>query len=289
MKRKTKQTLKTIALAVVGVGALIGGASAINSLVNKADEDLKVIHPTFEVGGLTDEGKYEDVDDSIYTKEAFECQGLEIKLDFDNTIDYQVFFYESDGDFVSATETLSGNKDLEVPFGSTHARIEITPNWTEMGEDYDTEKEQVIKWYDVAKYSSQMEIKVNKVQEEIVLPYEGENRMVYFEGKTGTFSSGVNGFNLSDGELNITDLIITNNCSNLCLKVDENLLEKLYIEILGADTEIQGTTIGSLDYEEVIVSGHYFITLNLPTETKGICLFTLDNTIDFSNTEIYVW
>ena len=58
---------------------------------------------------------------------------------------------------------------------------------------------------------------------------------------------------------------------------------------MGEDKEIQGTTIGSLDHEEVIVNDHYFITLNLPTDTKGICIFTLDKTIDFSNTEIYVW
>ena len=164
MKRKTKNTLKTIALAVVGLGAIVGAASLVGNLVEKQDEELKVIHPMFEVGGLTADGKYEESDKTIYTKEAFECQGLEIKLEFDNTIDYQVFYYEDDGDFLSASEVINGNQDLVVPNNATHARIEITQNWDEMGEDYVKEKDQVIKWYEVSKYASQMELKVNKEQ-----------------------------------------------------------------------------------------------------------------------------
>ena len=166
MKRKTKNTLKTIALAVLGVGAIVGGASLINNMVGN-DEDLKTIHPIFEVGGLDETtGKYVEDDGTIYTKEAFECQGLEIKLDFDNTIDYQVFYYISDGTYLSSTNVLSGNRDLTIPSFATHARIEITPNWDEMGEDYKKDKDQVIKWYEVSKYSSQMEIKVDKDQDQ---------------------------------------------------------------------------------------------------------------------------
>ena len=111
MKRKTKNTLKTILLSALGIGAIVGGVSLINNMVGN-DEDLKTIHPIFEVGGLDEAtGKYVDDDGTIYTKEAFECLGLEIKLDFDNTIDYQVFFYETDGDFVSSSEVMSGNQD----------------------------------------------------------------------------------------------------------------------------------------------------------------------------------
>lgn len=165
MKRKTKQTLKTLALSVLGIGALVGVASGINALAEKQDTELKTIIPIFEVGGLKDaDGKYEETKGSIYTKDAFECQGLEIALDFDNTIDYQVFYYESDGDFVSASGVISGNEKLVVPYNATHARIEVTPNWDEMGEDYADEEKQVIKWYDVLKYSSQLEIKVDKEQ-----------------------------------------------------------------------------------------------------------------------------
>ena len=165
MKRKTKQVLKTIVLSALGIGAVIGVASGINALVEKSDEDLKTIHPVFEVGGLNEvDGKYEKSDSTLYTKNAFECRGLEIKLDFDNTIKYQVFFYEEDGDFIEATSVYDGNAEIDVPTFASHARIELTPNWSEMGEDYETEKEQIVKWYETTKYASQIEVKVNKEQ-----------------------------------------------------------------------------------------------------------------------------
>ena len=174
MKRKRKRTLKTILLSVLGVGAIVGVASGINTLVEKQDEDLKTIHPLFEVGCLNSEGKYEETEKAIYTKTAFECQGLEVKLDFDNTIDYQVFFYESDGDFISATNVLTDDSELDVPILATHARLVVTPNWLEMGEEYEDSDDRVIKWYETAKYSSQLELKVNKKQydyEEITLTH----------------------------------------------------------------------------------------------------------------------
>lgn len=168
MKRKTKQTLKTILLGALGIGAIVGVASGINTLVEKKDTELKTIYPVFEVGGLNEaDGKYEKSDKTLYTKKAFECQGLEIKLDFDNTIKYQVFFYESDGDYLGSTEVFDGNEDIDVPLFASHARLELTPNWSEMGEDYDTEKEQIVKWYETTKYGSQLEVKVNKEQVEV--------------------------------------------------------------------------------------------------------------------------
>ena len=52
MKRKTKQTLKTLALSVLGIGAIVGACAGINALVEKQETELKTIHPTFEIGGL---------------------------------------------------------------------------------------------------------------------------------------------------------------------------------------------------------------------------------------------
>lgn len=164
MKHKTKKTLKTILLGALGIGAIVGVASGINTLVEKNDTELKTIHPIFAVGGLNEtDGKYELSNDTLYTKDAFECNGLQVTLAFDNYIDYQVFFYESDGDFISATELISGNEAIVVPSLATHARIELTPNWDEMGDDYANAKNQVVKWYETTKYSSQIEIKVNKI------------------------------------------------------------------------------------------------------------------------------
>ena len=40
---------------------------------------------------LTDDGRFKESDESIYTKNAFECQGLDVEIDFDKNISYQIY------------------------------------------------------------------------------------------------------------------------------------------------------------------------------------------------------
>lgn len=162
MKYKTKKTLKTLALSVLGIGAIVGVCSGINTLGEKKDTDLKTIHPVFAVGGLNELGEFEDVNDSIYTINAFECTGLKIELDFQHKIGYKVFYYEEDGDFISSTDLIVNKQDLEVPLLATHARLEITPTWSKMDKEYSKIENQKIEWYEVIKYSSQLDVKVDK-------------------------------------------------------------------------------------------------------------------------------
>lgn len=165
MKRSTKRTLKTIALGLLGLLVVGGAVAGISSLVSKQDEELKEIHPTFEIGGLSEvDGKFEKSETTLYTKEAFECQGLEIKLEFDNYINYEVFYYMSNGNFIESSGLITDGYTAELPLFATHARIEITPNWAEMGEDYQNAEKQIVKWYETTKYASQIEVKVSKDQ-----------------------------------------------------------------------------------------------------------------------------
>ena len=106
----------------------------------------------------------EKSDTTLYTKNAFECQGLEIKLDFDNYISYEVFYYRSNGNFIESSGLITDGYTGELPLFATHARIEITPNWTEMGEDYKDVEKQIVKWYETTKYVSQIDVKVSNVQ-----------------------------------------------------------------------------------------------------------------------------
>ena len=165
-----KKTLKTIGLSVLGAAVLIGGASLI---ANNYDKDLKTIHPTFHVGGLDENGEYVDTDQSLYS-EPFECKGLEIKLDFDNDIKYNLYFYESDGDFVTnlldqEDDFSFSEADLRVNEISkiTHARILISPQWTnvEIPDDKTEEDVKVVKWTNISSFVKQLEIKVSKNQD----------------------------------------------------------------------------------------------------------------------------
>ena len=167
MKYKTKKTLKTLALSVLGIGALVGVASGINTLAEKQDTELKTIIPIFEVGGLNDaNGKFEESKKTIYTKDAFECYGLEVSLDFDNNIKYQLFYYDENNEFIGSSDIMTSTFDSDdtlMPYETKYCRIEVTP----ILETDVKEKDQEIKWYEVAKYSTQLDIKVSKDQDNV--------------------------------------------------------------------------------------------------------------------------
>ena len=149
---KTKNILKSALCVVLVVATVLGVAS----LFSRKD-DLKEIHPVFSIGGLTELGKYAEQDNTIYTKEAFECEDLRIEVDFEKTITYRVFFYADNGEFISSTKDMTENFVSDVPDGAVFARVLITPDW----EALEVEKEdRVISWLEIAKYSNQLTIKV---------------------------------------------------------------------------------------------------------------------------------
>ncbi|MGN1052233.1 MAG: hypothetical protein ACI4SH_02445 [Candidatus Scatosoma sp.] len=150
-----KKIIITILLVVLCLGIVGGGIAGIVKLTDSGKLDTKTISSTkFSVGGLDSNGKYMNTNASIYTKEAFECQGLEVSLDFDNEIEYQIYFYDQNNDFVHTTGKLSGAfvKD-SVPFFAKYARIVVTPK-----------NDEVVSTLEVAKYAGQLTVKVNREQ-----------------------------------------------------------------------------------------------------------------------------
>lgn len=148
-----KGIVKKIALALAGVCALGAVGFGIAKLVEFVKDDLKTITPSFDVGNLGTDGKYVNDESTLYTKEAFECDGLQIKLDFDNEINYQIYFYDDLDNFIESTEVLSAAYSETVHDG--YARIVIMPT------DDEDEK---ISLTERVTYPGQMTIKVAKEQ-----------------------------------------------------------------------------------------------------------------------------
>ena len=149
----TKNTFKKIG-AVLLAGALgIGAIFGIAKLGEVLDTETKTIYPTYSVGGLkTTDGKYTETTDSIYTKEAFECQGLKITPDFDSNVSYEVFFYDSNEQFISSSGKQTDFYE-NVPSFTKYARIQITPL-----------EDDKVSWYETSKYANQLKVEVNKEQ-----------------------------------------------------------------------------------------------------------------------------
>ncbi len=174
--KKTWKTIGAVALSVlVGVGAIFGVAKLSEAL----DTETKTIHPTYSVGGLkTTDGKYTETTDSIYTKDAFECQGLKITPDFDSNVSYEVFFYDSNEQFLSTsgskTDFYESNNKL-----AKYARIQITPL-----------EDDKVSWFETSKYANQLKVEVNKDQ-----TIDIEKTLSGLENKAVILGAGLGGFN----------------------------------------------------------------------------------------------
>ena len=155
--KRTWRKILSIGLAILMIAAAIFG---IVKLSQKMKDETKKITPTFAVGALGEDGKYiKDSKSSLYTKDSFEAKGLEVILDFDANITYEVFWYDAQGNFVKSSGDLNKGTSFYAPINHT-ARIEVTPIW-----DNDLyEEDRVIKWYEKFEYTKQLEIRVDKDQ-----------------------------------------------------------------------------------------------------------------------------
>lgn len=173
MSRKTKKILKKIGLIILGVGAVGAVGMGGKALYDYAKNDLQTIHPTFEVGGLGDDGKYVNDELSLYTKDSFACEGLSAKLDFDSEISYQFYFYDINDNFISSSEVYTEGANANIPLNGAYARVEITPTNDEDGK---------ISFKERFDYSSQLNLKVSKKAESNVnkkfVSFKGENLQV---------------------------------------------------------------------------------------------------------------
>ena len=164
IKYKTKKNLTRVLSIVLICLAVFGAACGISTMRGKGDDGKHTINPTFAVGGLNAQGKYFETDESIYTAKAFECEGLEIKLRFDADITYQVFYYNELDNFVSCSTVYTKSAKAVAPNDAEYARLVVTPVWDS---EVDLEN-RVCHWYDIYKYSSQIEVIVSDASEEDV-------------------------------------------------------------------------------------------------------------------------
>lgn len=178
MKYKTKQVLKTILFATLGVGAVVGTASLISNVVEHYDTDLKTIHPNFSVGGLNEVGKAEKNEFAIYTKDLIEFRQLSLELDLDSEVDVDIFMYDEHGKYLSTVEMSELTYETDYTYNPKYCRLMITAP---------VEDDQ-IEWTEVYKYSSQLNVKVdNELHEEELTFYKSGSELftiTYCKGMT---------------------------------------------------------------------------------------------------------
>lgn len=281
--RKTiSQVLSIILVCALGFGAIFG----ISALSKKLKEDMKVITPKFEVGGINAEGKGDkDMDGSVYTKESFECKGLEVKLDFDAKVTYQVFYYDKLDNYLSASSAYDESTELFVPSEAVYARIVVTPIW----DDDVASEDRVCHWYDVTKYSSQLEISVLKEQEEKIpaffenLEKTATKKDTLYLGQ-GTYDISKRAFNANaEADWHWFGVYNGTNYDECIIKVKESAITDMatmvptYALTLVYDltNQKQTTTYEQLNYE---ILGEYgeFVYVSVDISSVGEFVITTD-------------
>lgn len=158
---KGKSLLRNIIvgiLIIVTIGAAVGGIVALSRNTDKIDEALtykSIGWTSYKIGGLApSNGEYMSTDASVFTKKAFECQGLNVTPVFDNDVSYEIYFYNQNNEFVHRTGRLTGAFVQDsVPFFAKYARIVVTPN-----------EDNKVTIFELAKYAKQIEVKVYREQ-----------------------------------------------------------------------------------------------------------------------------
>ncbi len=153
---KAKRVFKGILIFLIIAGVLAGTVALVSHF--KKDDGYDVVKPKFVIGGLDENGMFVETKYSLYTEEAFYCEGLKITKDFKSTLNYQVFYYDDFDNYQGKTAVYTTSAMIRIPTGAVKARIVITPS----GES----KEQ-LGFFDRIKLPREIEIKITKRTEEL--------------------------------------------------------------------------------------------------------------------------
>ena len=223
-KRKSK--LKSIICGILVVATLIGACAGIAALGKKETKTIGA--GAFKVGGVNDSGNYEKSNVSIYTEDMFECQGLVIEPEFEASGTYRVFYYDSNKNFIGATEVMNAADSIYTKGNSfilaKYARIMITPDAVD--EDGKADKDFKIRFYEAYGYASNFSITVNKKQNEV----GKENLFVHMEENVGKICASKDGYfeERESAQGNSYVLIDVRGISNLALEYEEESLDFSY-------------------------------------------------------------
>lgn len=82
----------------------------------------------YSIGMIDETGAYKESTASIYTRKGISVEGLKCELQDEAKIKYQLFYYDKDGKFVSASSVFESDFDgSSVPEKAELVKIVITP------------------------------------------------------------------------------------------------------------------------------------------------------------------
>lgn len=152
-RHKVADTVKWVVIFLIAI-ALVGAVVALFVKLDRQTTTTTLGGEAYEIGLLSAEGKEEQGDTAIRTRQGVTVKGLKCELEKDAKIKYQLFFYDKDGKFISASEELTADYDgTGIPGNAESVKIVITPTADEDGK---------VSLIEILGYAVQLTVTVNR-------------------------------------------------------------------------------------------------------------------------------
>lgn len=152
-KHKTADAVKWVVVFLLVIG-LIGAVVTLFVMLDRQTTVTEIGAEAYTIATLDENGEQTEGDTSIVMRDTFTTDGLKVELADEASVTYQLFFYDGEGNFISATGDLSADFDgSAIPENAETAKIVITPTADEDGK---------VDLSEVLGYAGQVTITVNK-------------------------------------------------------------------------------------------------------------------------------
>ena len=152
-QHKKSDMVKWIITFIVGL-LLIAAVVALFVKLDRQTSTTTIGGEAYSIGTIDENGDYKEGDTAIYLRKAITTDGLKCELKDDANIKYQLFFYDKDGEFISASAELTADYDgTNIPETAESVKIMITPIEDEDGK---------VSLMEVLGYANQLTVTVNK-------------------------------------------------------------------------------------------------------------------------------
>lgn len=151
-KHAAADTVKWVIIFLIAIG-LIGAVVTLFVMLDRQTTVTEIGVEAYTIATLDENGEQTEGDTAIVTRDTFTTDGLKVELADEASVTYQLFFYDGEGNFISATGDLSADFDGEIPENAAYAKCEITPTADEDGK---------VDFSEVLGYAGQVTITVNK-------------------------------------------------------------------------------------------------------------------------------
>lgn len=147
MKKVLKNKWLIIVVGVLVLAAALGliirmGSSQTYATLSATD---------YEVGALDTAGAFKKNAGSFVSKDFYEVDGLSVKVEEDAELSYQLYFYDAEENFISATNQFAVTYNGTIPEDAELFKIVINPT-----------NDDDISTFDIINYGSDVEVRYYK-------------------------------------------------------------------------------------------------------------------------------